>query len=105
MSQLRTPLELLTIPAPCPASWDGMAGDGRVRFCDECGHNVYNLSDMTAAEAEALVTESEGRLCVRFYRRPDGSVLTADCVGSARARGRRLVAWVAGSATGLATCV
>jgi hypothetical protein len=34
---------------------------------------------MTRAEAEALVAEKEGRLCVRFYRRPDGTMLTRNC--------------------------
>jgi hypothetical protein len=31
------------------------------------------------AEAERLVVEKEGRLCVRFHRRADGTVLTRDC--------------------------
>ena len=45
--------------------------------------NVYNLSDMTEEEALKLVEEREGRLCVRFYQREDGTVLTSDCpVGS-----------------------
>ncbi len=40
---------------------------------------------MTTEEAVALVKAKEGRLCGRFYQRPDGSVLTEDCpVGLAR---------------------
>ena len=69
----------LTIASPCPASWDEMKGDERVRFCDECELNVYNLSDMSEEEALKLVEEREGRLCVRFYQRKDGTVLTQDC--------------------------
>jgi len=34
---------------------------------------------MTRIEAENLLMNSEGRLCVRFYRRADGSILTKDC--------------------------
>jgi hypothetical protein len=34
---------------------------------------------MSQREAENLLLDSEGRLCVRFYRRADGSVLTKDC--------------------------
>jgi hypothetical protein len=34
---------------------------------------------MTRAAAEQLVGEREGRLCVQFLRRADGTVLTADC--------------------------
>jgi hypothetical protein len=49
------------------------------RFCGECKLNVYNLSGMTRAEAEDLLAASEGRLCVRFYKRSDGTVLTRDC--------------------------
>jgi hypothetical protein len=56
-----------------------MEGDERVRYCDECALNVYNLSAMTAQEAESLVVRKEGRLCVRFYQREDGTVMTQDC--------------------------
>ena len=56
-----------------------MEGDERVRFCDECELNVYNLSDMPEEEALKLVEEREGRLCLRFYQREDGTVLTSDC--------------------------
>jgi hypothetical protein len=56
-----------------------MFGNDRVRFCGECKLNVYNLSGMTRTEAESLIINTEGRLCVRFYRRRDGSILTQDC--------------------------
>jgi hypothetical protein len=62
-----------------------MEGDERARFCRECGLNVYNLSEMTRAEAESLVARTEGRLCARFYRRADGTVLTKDCPTGLRA--------------------
>ena len=82
----------LRIASPCPASWHAMRGDDRVRFCASCSKSVYNLSDLTAAEATALIRESEGHLCVRLYRRVDGTVLTADCpVGLRRAVRRRLL--------------
>jgi hypothetical protein len=62
-----------------------MDGDARVRFCRECNRNVYNLSAMTEREAQRVVAEREGRLCVRFYQRSDGTVLTSDCpVGAKR---------------------
>ncbi|HEV8145733.1 MAG TPA: carboxypeptidase-like regulatory domain-containing protein [Bryobacteraceae bacterium] len=72
-------LDQVRIASPCRADWDAMQGDDRVRFCAECGKNVYNLSALTRPEAEALVTEKEGRMCVRFYQRADGSALTSDC--------------------------
>lgn len=79
MPRFNSPLEDLHVASPCPADWNEMYGDDRKRFCGECKLNVYNLSGMTLEEAEALVTNAEGRLCVRFYRRPDGSILTQDC--------------------------
>jgi hypothetical protein len=72
-------LDNVRIASPCRADWDAMQGDNRVRFCAECGKNVYNLSALTRPEAEALVTEKEGRMCVRFYQRADRSALTSDC--------------------------
>ncbi len=62
-----------------------MTGDDRVRHCQECKLNVYNLSEMTRKDAESLIARSEGRLCVRFYRRADGTILTRDCPRGLRA--------------------
>jgi hypothetical protein len=67
-----------------------MRGDERVRFCAQCSLNVYNLSDMTRREAEGLLALSEGRLCVRFYRRSDGTILTRNCPVGLRAIKRRV---------------
>jgi hypothetical protein len=79
------PLEELRIARPCPARWDDMQGDDRVRFCGSCQKNVYNLSALSRAEAMRLVAEHEGRLCALLYRRPDGTVLAADCPVGRRA--------------------
>ena len=73
------PLDNIKVASPCPADWNAMVGDVRKRFCAQCELNVYNLSGMTRQEAEALIMKSEGRLCVRFYRRGDGTILTKDC--------------------------
>jgi hypothetical protein len=91
-------LNRITIASPCSASWDDMVGDERVRFCGKCEKNVYNLSSMESAEAEALLREHEGNVCVRLYRRKDGTVLTTDCpVGVRKKRVRRLVVMAAGT--------
>ena len=34
---------------------------------------------MTGEEVEDLIRRTEGRLCVRFYRRKDGTILTRNC--------------------------
>jgi hypothetical protein len=74
-----------------------MDGEGRVRFCRLCSLNVYDLSEMTRAEAEALISKTEGRLCGRMTRRADGTVLTKDCPVGLRAL-RRRAARAAGAA-------
>jgi hypothetical protein len=79
MVQAANPLHNLHVASPCPASWDRMQGNDKVRFCSECRLNVYNLSAMSRREAEEMVRDREGRLCVRFYQRADGTVLTQDC--------------------------
>jgi hypothetical protein len=77
-------LRHLEIASPCQVSWDGMRGDDQVRFCGTCRQNVYNLSSMTLRQAQDLIVEREGHLCVRFFRRTDGTVVTRDCGVAAR---------------------
>jgi hypothetical protein len=67
-----------------------MSGDDRARHCQECNLNVYNLSEMTRADAERLIASREGRLCVRFYRRVDGTIITRDCPKGLRALAERV---------------
>jgi hypothetical protein len=88
----------LRVASPCPADWNAMQGDDRVRFCGQCEKNVYNISAMTHAEAEDLIREKEGKLCVRFYQRTDGTVLTADCPVGRRRRRKRHIVMLAGTA-------
>jgi len=89
-------LDNIRVAAPCTADWAKMTGDERVRACGDCDQNVYNLSGMTREEAEALILEKEGQLCVRYYRRADGTILFADCaIGVRRRRRRRVIAGAA----------
>jgi len=83
-------LDDVRIASPCTADWDGMTPvtdqDGaRARFCGSCEKNVYDLSAMTRADAMSLIERHEGRCCVRFYQRHDGTVLTEDCPVGVRA--------------------
>jgi hypothetical protein len=71
-----------------------MVGTGCVRLCTVCGQNVYNLSAMSRAEAEALIRQKEGRPCVRFYQRSDGMVLTKNCPIGANTIQRRIRAFI-----------
>lgn len=85
-----TQIDRLRIATPCPISWEQMTGDNRVRFCDHCHLNVYNISELSPIEAETLIASTEGRLCARLFRRADGTVLTKDCPVGLRALRRRV---------------
>jgi hypothetical protein len=92
MARSTDALRHLEIVSPCKVSWEGMRGDDKVRFCGTCRLNVYNLAGMTRREAERLIGEKEGRVCVRFYRRSDGTVVTRDCGAAARRLARAVFA-------------
>ncbi len=90
MARFKSKLDHVRVAAPCHVDWDSMSGNDRQRFCGQCQMNVYNLSDMTRAEAEYFVGNAEGRVCVRFYRRRDGSIITDNCPVGLRALKRRM---------------
>lgn len=92
-------LERVQVASPCHEDWGSMVGDDRVRFCLKCEKNVYNLSSMTREAAEALLAERIGdELCVRFYQRADGTVMTEDCpVGVTKKRRKRAALAIAGA--------
>jgi hypothetical protein len=88
----------IRIASPCTANWEKMTGDARARHCAECNLDVYNFSAMTSLEIKQLLAASKGqRVCGRFYRRTDGTILTSDCPVGFRALVRR-VSRVAGAA-------
>jgi hypothetical protein len=79
------PLDHLRIASPCPSSWEKMAGDDRVRSCELCNLQVYNIASLTRQEVEAIIAKTQGRLCARLYRRADGTIITKDCPVGLRA--------------------
>ncbi len=86
-------LPVLQIADPCALDFQKMASlddEGRVRFCGDCQNNVYNLSAMTTAEAEAVLLEHEGELCVRYVARRDGTIQTTDCAPPRFAKQQRV---------------
>ncbi len=86
-------LDNLRVATPCRADWNQMTGDDRTRHCGSCNKNVYNLSNMTREDAEALILEKEGKLCARYFQRHDGTILLKDCsVGIGARRKRRIIA-------------
>ncbi len=71
----------IQIASPCRVSWDSMEGDDITRFCGLCHLNVYDLSAMGSKDAEEFLQSrvSNERVCVRFFRRHDGTIITEDC--------------------------
>jgi len=86
-------LDNIRTASPCRSDWNAMAGDERARHCNQCDKQVFNLSEMTRSEAEALIIEKDGQLCARYYRRHDGTIITSDCrIGVVAGRKRKLIA-------------
>src|SRR5687767_8011414 len=93
MPQERRPLKLEVL-APCSEDWDRMSGGDAIRFCGRCSQNVYDLSAMTEPAVRKLLDGP--RVCVRFYKRDDGTVVTQPCPPMLAAARRRAVALTAG---------
>jgi Carboxypeptidase regulatory-like domain len=78
MSAKRRKLDQLRVVSPCSTDWDRMSGDEKKRFCSGCNKFVYDFSQMTRRQVEAIVSINRGRMCARITRRPDGSLLTME---------------------------
>lgn len=84
-------LNNVRVASPCDVPWSSMKGDDHVRLCDACNKDVFNLSALTREEAERLIIEKRGKLCINYYQRRDGTILTQDCPrGIAKLRKRML---------------
>ncbi|MDQ2746255.1 MAG: ankyrin repeat domain-containing protein [Acidobacteriota bacterium] len=69
-------LDAVEVKTPCEQDWKTMRGTDEIRFCDHCAKDVHNLSAMTRKRARKLVAQSNGGICVRYVRRPDGKIQT-----------------------------
>lgn len=75
MSTSRFSLDAVRLAFECPMRWEKLArvaggnhpngADDAKRFCHACNKHVHNLSAMTRAEAEALVSDDATPICVR----------------------------------------
>jgi hypothetical protein len=75
-------LDQIEIASPCLQSWDAMEGDDCKRFCQACKMDIFNLSSMSKSEITDLLLSAEqtgDKVCGRFYRRLDGTIMTRDC--------------------------
>src|SRR5262245_31488056 len=78
MSAKQRKLDKLQVVSPCSTDWDRMSSDEKKRFCSECNKFVYDFSQMTRRQVEAIVSIHRGRMCARITRRPDGSLVTLE---------------------------
>ena len=83
-------IDNIRIASPCSADWNKMPGDDRIRHCEACNLNVYNLSAFTEHEIRELLLKREGRLCGRLYQRNDGTVMAQNCPVGLRTITRRI---------------
>lgn len=90
-------LDNIRVASPCDVPWSSMTGDERVRHCKSCDKQVFNLSELSREQAEALVIEKAGKLCVRYFRRNDGTILLGDDCKVGRRRKRTRIALIAGA--------
>ncbi len=74
MAETKDKLAHLTSTFSCPTHWETMTGNHRKRFCTDCKKHVYDFSQMTRGEIEAVLEATRGNLCARVTRQPDGSL-------------------------------
>jgi hypothetical protein len=68
----------MEIETPCLVPWGEIDGTGPTRSCEICQKNVFDLIELTTAEAAQILAESDALPCVRICRAPDGEIVTAD---------------------------
>jgi hypothetical protein len=65
----------LNVVSPCSVSWQQMFGNQQQRFCGECNKTVFDFSQMTRGQIEAITFARKGQLCARITRRDDGTMV------------------------------
>ncbi len=83
MNDSKLNLDSIVIESPCKVDWNSMTGDEKSRFCHQCKLNVYNISEMEDKEIIELFERNSdsnaSQLCLRMYKRADGTVIRRDC--------------------------
>lgn len=100
-SDIADMMKRTSLASPCSARWDEMTGDEKARHCSQCKLDVLNAESMTDEEVtQAIMSLVAGkRVCMRIFRRADGTILTKDCPIGARKIKERLrtaAGWLAG---------
>jgi hypothetical protein len=106
MAGRNIPLDQVRIGTPCPVPWEAMHGDDKARFCTHCNRHVHNLSAMREDEAQRLICESAGRLCIAYVPNEQGGVTPLSYFQQHRPRyAWRLVAALAAMGGVASACV
>src|ERR1700733_2460408 len=67
------------IAAPCQFGWENMIGNDATRFCGGCNLQVYNTSVISSAEVQNILNMDADQVCLRIYRKADGTIITDEC--------------------------
>lgn len=78
-------------PCPLPRALEPTETE-RVRRCQDCNLNVFNLEGLGRDDAETLIHTATNRFCVSLYQRGDGQHQVEECRDSWAAATRELEA-------------
>ncbi|APR83259.1 outer membrane protein OmpA [Minicystis rosea] len=96
-------MRALPILDPCVEPWDRMEGDARARHCARCEREVFDLSAVREAEAQAVVLLFASRgLCVRYTRDARGDIQHAPAPAPSPRRAGAIAAAVGAAMVGCA---
>ena len=59
-------IENVQLRFDCPQDWDSMTVCGNNRYCTVCQKIVYDFTDKSQADYEAMLRQHNGKLCGRF---------------------------------------
>lgn len=72
-------LKRIHVAVPCPKVWEPAGEAATRRHCDLCNQDVFDLSMLTRAEANALLASRRNApTCVTYQQQVGGEILTAD---------------------------
>ena len=76
----------------CPELWEDMPGDEFSRKCSVCNSMVYDLTELSEAEAIRFIELHSGKVCGKLQMDKSGKIIHGNCKNGGRATIGRLVA-------------
>lgn len=59
----------IQIKKPCSANWNTMSNEQQHKFCAQCNKTVFDFSQKSASEIEAILANSTHKVCGRVLRK------------------------------------